>query len=157
MFLVILLAAEGWSNDLGYKIQSTIGRSKSEAREKNPNFLWIWKPINLSFLAANCHRCHRCHRLFRWKMWLSKQVAAKASAGALVSGDVIAIISQSPFHRILWHSFWRIPSDQHKQKHDINSNPQKDKEKSIVTRLSPFYSILGSDFASLSFLGVAES
>lgn len=36
------------------------------------------------------------------------------------------------------------------------SNPQKDKEKSIVTRLSPFYSILGSDFASLSFLG-AES
>ena len=55
------------------RIQSTIGRSKSEAREKNPNFLWIWKPINLSFLAANCHRCHGCHRRFRWKMWLSSR------------------------------------------------------------------------------------
>ena len=56
------------------------------------------------------------------------------------------------YHR---HSFWRISSDQHKKNMTSIATPKKIKKSQLI-QLSPFYSILGSDFASLSFLG-AES
>ena len=80
------------------------------------------------------------------------QVAAKASAGALVvSGDAIVAGSYHQSESLSWHIMVLFLKDfkgSTQRNHDMYSNSQKDRERSIVTTL-------GSEFAPLSFFGVA--